>query len=695
MQDGKLKLTLNEAPLDDQLDFHALSYVWGDHTDKKTIVVNDQLLEITQNLYDFLDTARKHEPSFCSHHQYPDYLKSYTSETNEAVDESSGSNPIDFTTTPVHWWIDAICINQNDEDEKSIQVTRMRDIYSMATRVWVWIGLPSTVFGLNSNYSELRQALTFHMKDNTQYLTQEGGEKAPTSLFQQFTTYQRQMILERSIARMREMGFPIQPGPMMDMMYQKYAQIAGQLPPEIASSGFNNFLGQLAALLKQPYFERTWIIQEYVLNPREPIALLGNFVFNLGHTANMGMRLAQESSEINNYMKTHAFSVYSRLGNLMTIAEARKRWHNLPSDGFKLSPYSSEIDHFVSQPEKFFSHLPPGGKLDHLLHIFDTRQCTNPLDYFYSILGFFGHDELPESLLPDYSLPVTRVAQDYTKYIIESTGNLRIIESSQGFGLADCPSWVPNVKYLTSKLSDESKFSEGNKPFFFSNKGQHLTLEGTLIGEVLSCSCAACPTEFTDQHLEFVQDVLIEGAAQITGKPMAEVFMSWLEDQLDAHLMLPSDLGNITSMRDLLQRYHDVCSDIPSEVITALNGMRNSDLRIIFDIPCRDPACLYILLRLAKQRYCLLSTGHIMLCGKKDTENTSNLSHRWDDCAWALKGLHQLAMLRPKDGGYEYCGLVTSSKFLLESVRGREATHDLYLNDDFFATKKTVQVTLV
>jgi hypothetical protein len=41
------------------------------------------------------------------------------------------------------WWIDAICINQNDVDEKSKQVSRMGMLYKKASLVVVWIPPPS------------------------------------------------------------------------------------------------------------------------------------------------------------------------------------------------------------------------------------------------------------------------------------------------------------------------------------------------------------------------------------------------------------------------------------------------------------------------------------------------------------------------------------------------------------------------
>lgn len=41
---------------------------------------------------------------------------------------------------PVRIWIDALCINQNDDAEKSIQVAMMADIYAGARSVHVWLG---------------------------------------------------------------------------------------------------------------------------------------------------------------------------------------------------------------------------------------------------------------------------------------------------------------------------------------------------------------------------------------------------------------------------------------------------------------------------------------------------------------------------------------------------------------------------
>lgn len=43
-------------------------------------------------------------------------------------------------TRPKPIWVDAICINQSDDEEKGWQVALMGDVYHLATRTWIWLG---------------------------------------------------------------------------------------------------------------------------------------------------------------------------------------------------------------------------------------------------------------------------------------------------------------------------------------------------------------------------------------------------------------------------------------------------------------------------------------------------------------------------------------------------------------------------
>lgn len=98
-------------PVDDERSgshfYECLSYVWGTETYTKDIEIHVEesivQFEATPNLYEALLHLR------------------------DAFFEQI-------------LWIDAVCINQSDEDEKNKQVAAMARIYGLAKRVVVWLG---------------------------------------------------------------------------------------------------------------------------------------------------------------------------------------------------------------------------------------------------------------------------------------------------------------------------------------------------------------------------------------------------------------------------------------------------------------------------------------------------------------------------------------------------------------------------
>jgi len=83
--------------------YQALSYEWGPKSPLKEIEVMKQSTRIRSNLFNFLARLRSHG--------YHDYL-----------------------------WCDAICINQDSDDERNHQVQLMFQIYRKAHSVLVWLG---------------------------------------------------------------------------------------------------------------------------------------------------------------------------------------------------------------------------------------------------------------------------------------------------------------------------------------------------------------------------------------------------------------------------------------------------------------------------------------------------------------------------------------------------------------------------
>ena len=100
------KVDLANAP-----SYQALSYVWGTDVPQHEIFVNSEPLKVRENLYSALRRLRSR-------------IKTIT------------------------LWIDAICINQENVQERNHQVARMRQIYAQAQEVIIWLGQDADDSGL-------------------------------------------------------------------------------------------------------------------------------------------------------------------------------------------------------------------------------------------------------------------------------------------------------------------------------------------------------------------------------------------------------------------------------------------------------------------------------------------------------------------------------------------------------------------
>ncbi|KAF7564065.1 hypothetical protein G7046_g51 [Stylonectria norvegica] len=104
-----LSCTIVYANLGDRPEFEALSYMWGDENAKQAILLDDVGFAVGQNLWDALHYLRSRPDS-------------------------------------AFFWIDALCINQDDIVERNFQMRTMSQIYFGASNVIVWLGRKYTSF---------------------------------------------------------------------------------------------------------------------------------------------------------------------------------------------------------------------------------------------------------------------------------------------------------------------------------------------------------------------------------------------------------------------------------------------------------------------------------------------------------------------------------------------------------------------
>ncbi|KAK9416825.1 putative Heterokaryon incompatibility protein-domain-containing protein [Seiridium unicorne] len=107
VQTNEVICRLETVPFNENLQYRALSYCWGDPKNLSTIICNGIRLEVTSNLATALHCLLRQGKT---------------------------------RSLPMNFWIDAICINQQNDGEKESQVMLMGEIFRQALEVIVWLG---------------------------------------------------------------------------------------------------------------------------------------------------------------------------------------------------------------------------------------------------------------------------------------------------------------------------------------------------------------------------------------------------------------------------------------------------------------------------------------------------------------------------------------------------------------------------
>ncbi|KAI8228459.1 Heterokaryon incompatibility protein 6, OR allele [Colletotrichum sp. SAR 10_86] len=214
---SNLSLELRTVSLDDEeASYSALSYVWGSSSGPQQIEINGQPFCVTQNLHDALQQLSR-----------------------DGVDS---------------WlWIDAICIQQSDLEEKTHQVGMMRDIFSNAAIVYIWLG-PGT--------EETDQAMDLISKYGPRLYACNALDLPFNG---ENTSSLRKFVLGR-----------LDPGDQGTVELGPATELAATAVGLYTEYHENNkvLVRGVSDILHRSYWVRIWIIQEVAL-AREAVAMVG------------------------------------------------------------------------------------------------------------------------------------------------------------------------------------------------------------------------------------------------------------------------------------------------------------------------------------------------------------------------------------------------------------------------------------
>ncbi|KAL8691862.1 MAG: hypothetical protein Q9218_003006 [Villophora microphyllina] len=251
-----IRISINKAWIEPDLltRYEALSYVWGSTDNPSDIsvkakTIRSRKVSITQNLALAL--------------RYLRYKK---------------------TTRTL--WVDALCINQTDLEERSNQVGMMGDIYRSADRVVVWLGLTS------DNSTHILKVLS------------DVGSRIKSDLAA--TT-----LLQASDQTARQRADPTMDSPLSDQDFS-----------------------DLDALLQRPWFSRLWVLQEVRLANEQTMVICGSdsiswetFKIAIIDTAMKpwDTSMPQERMERLNIRLSELIDVYSAAGTIMDFGTIIRR----------------------------------------------------------------------------------------------------------------------------------------------------------------------------------------------------------------------------------------------------------------------------------------------------------------------------------------------------------------------------------
>lgn len=431
-----IECTMEEADISTAPEYEALSYVWGNPSPQRTVILNGQSFPVGENLEAALRQLRP-----CGAKQ-----------THRTI------------------WIDAICINQRDVQERTRQVAQMDKVYRGAARVVIWLGRESNTSArvfrkLNFMKRDLsllskleyRELLLFPLRTLEYCPECDGIPRAGT--LEQFSRHQKEVGNLEIHERMQE-----------------HVRMCKNLKviPQRWKNAHIDLIESMVKLLERPWWQRVWVLQEVILAKN---VILSCGPQSIEWTAFQAIlytfiRQAKRSRIYQSSRLSHDF----REGKAQAILLAR-----------------------AQQTAAFFflqsaSLLPQKGQnfdMANLLSLTSTFDATDARDKVFALIGLLP-DDSPErmSFEPNYGLNARQLFIQVAKHFLQTTRRLDIITARPqppGYGKPperfatkfETPSWVPNWKhpqlwpYNSIWINDFSDFQTFNTYMQFHTQVDH------------------------------------------------------------------------------------------------------------------------------------------------------------------------------------------------------------------------------
>ncbi|KAJ3549234.1 hypothetical protein NM208_g611 [Fusarium decemcellulare] len=375
--DAPIKGYFSRASLEDietgSLKFHALSYCWGDPFDREDIsLVASE---------DLVDDAEAREP-FSVGRTVAQVLRRLRS-TNE----------------PLIIWIDAVCINQADLEERAHQVTLMSRIYSLASTVRIWLGEDNV--GVETCLRLIRDIFNYNNRQCP------GGDECSCS----GTKHPLKLAdIDAYMDTQKKEGRQISFHGMWEIFDLHEKTWSREIIDLAGWYGNTQLSFLMSVLFENPWFTRVWVIQE-ALSARNALV----------HCSAEQIPW-EELIEINTWLGHRIF--WGQSPHIISQRIMAPIWSALKPKG-----KTTELPTTPIEPED-------KGQLSTIFEIFIAGldlKATDPRDKLFALLTFADEThvsgDLDELIRPNYDKSVDRVFADFTRWWIREYGSLSTLSA--------------------------------------------------------------------------------------------------------------------------------------------------------------------------------------------------------------------------------------------------------------------------
>jgi hypothetical protein len=385
--DEPIRCTTSVVSLLDEPQYDALSYVWGDWENSQQIHVDEQAVKVTRNLYKALRRIRNHH------------------------------------SEPVRLWVDAVCINQGDEQERGSQVSLMGKLYSSCQKTLMWLGeWDETVSVMEQRSVKMTgDAADFESEHWKEYMASFGltGDDLPLLLAGKVRTPAWDAIdwfLHVAwFFRLLAEGHHITTLP----------PFSGHLITTDYGTAIYDSVRRLRA---NAYFGRLWVVQEFVLTPVATVMIC---------SMQMPMDLLTKATdEFTKHLRENCCPGYAEKDY------ALRSMLRIVANFFEAISYERES----------FREKTPRNLMS-LCHAFAAKGCCNDIDKVYALISLVTNWNDASPMFPDYTRNTASVFTSVSKdFYLQSSSRMPLCSDPQLPKVQGMPSWAVDFSAISAPV---------------------------------------------------------------------------------------------------------------------------------------------------------------------------------------------------------------------------------------------------